>query len=343
MPLRHTIAPLLLALGLLAGSQASAANFAVLQRTTLGGQGGWDFLTYEPGSRHLFISRGTHVQVVDPKTATVVGDVTDTPGVHGMAVVPSMNKGYISNGKDNSITVIDLASLKTLGKIATPQGINPDFIGYDEASAQVAAFNGRSHNVSLINPVTDTLVRTVALPGKPETAVSDGQGLMFVAIEDKNEITQLDVKRGKVVGHWAVPGCEEPSAMAIDNATRRLFVGCHNNSLLVLGTEQGQVVAKLPIGADVDAIAFDPQTHLIFSAQADGSMTVLEEQSATQFRVVQTVTTPVGAKTLALNAQDHRVYSVTAEWEAPVAAANGAKPKRVMKPDSFMLLEIGQR
>jgi DNA-binding beta-propeller fold protein YncE len=322
---------------------ASAGDFQLLGMHRIGGDGGWDYLSYDSASKRLFIARGQHVQVVDPVSGEVVGDIADTPGVHGIALAPELDKGFTSNGRDNSVTVFTTSTLKPLAKIQTPAGENPDFIAYDRVTQRVVAFNGRSHNASLIDAVGARLVGTVALAGKPEAAVADGRGTMFVDIEDTNQIQAINLKTGTVIASWPLAGCDEPAGLAIDPTTRRLFVGCHNKTLLVVNADDGKVLHRLAIGEGVDATAFDEQRKLVFSSQADGTLSIIQEVSADEFRPLPTVMTAPGARTMALNPADHRIYLVTAEFEAPAAPASGARPRRVMKPGSFSLLVVGEK
>jgi DNA-binding beta-propeller fold protein YncE len=322
---------------------AAAGDFEVLHRYTLGGEGGWDYLSYDAPSHRLFISRGQHVQVVDPRSGSVVGDIPDTPGVHGIALAPELDKGFTSNGRDNSVSVFTASSLKTTGKIATPLGQNPDFIAYDESTKQVLAFNGRSHNASVIDAVGEKLVATIALAGKPEAAVPDGRGMVFVDIEDKNALQAINLKTGAVVATWPLAGCDEPAGLAMDRAARRLFVGCHNSTLLVVNADTGKTVAQLPIGEGVDANAFDAQRQLVFSSQGDGTLAVIHAAGADSFKVQQTVATARGARTMAVNAADHQVYLVTAEFDEQPPAQGQTRPRRTMKPGSFTLLVVGEK
>ena len=322
---------------------AAAADFEVLHRFTLGGEGGWDYLSYDAPTHRLFISRGQHVQVVDPRSGAIVGDIPDTPGVHGIALAPELDKGFTSNGRDNSISVFTASNLKTTAKIPTPKGENPDFIAYDEGTRQVLAFNGRSHNASVIDAVGDRLVATIALAGKPEAAVADGRGLMFIDIEDKNQLQAIDLKTRAVVATWSLPGCDEPAGLAMDRAARRLFVGCHNKTLLVVNADTGKTVAQLPIGDGVDANGFDTERGLVFSSQGDGTLSVIQAAAADSFKPRQTVATARGARTMALNAVDHEVYLVTAEFDEQPAAAGQTRPSRTMKPGSFTLLVVGEK
>ncbi len=324
-------------------SAAAAGEYTLKHKFKIGGEGSWDYLTYDAPSNRLFITRGTRVQVVDPSTGVVVAEIADTPGVHGVALASDVGKGYASNGRDNSVSVFDLKSLKTLAKIPTVGGENPDFIAYDGVTKHVVAFNGRSHNASVIDTVTDKLIATIPLSGKPEAAVADGQGMMFVDIEDKNEIAAIDMRKNAVVKSWPLPGCDEPAGLAIDTITRRLFVGCHNKLMVVLNADNGKVVTTLTIGEGVDANAFDAETKQILSSQSDGTLTVIKEESADKFTVLQNVATQRGARTMALNPKSHEIYLVSAEFNEPAAIEGQPKPRRTMKADTFTLLVMSQK
>lgn len=338
---RTLISRALLALGAATGLlalPAQAADYVLRQAIQLGGEGGWDYLTFDPATQRLFITRGTHVQVVDPDTGRVVGDIPGTPGVHGVAIATGLDKAYTSNGRDNSVTVFSPSTLAVQGRIATPEGINPDFIAFDPASRQVLAFNGKSHNATVIDTATDKVTHTLPLAGKPEAAVADGRGRMFVEIEDKNLLQVIDTHARQVQASWPLPGCEEPAGLAMDGTGQRLFVACHNKTLLVLDAAGGKVVDRLSIGAGVDAAIFDTGRKLAFSSQGDGSLSIMQGDG-THYRVAQTLATRPGARTMALDEQSHRIFLVTAEFE-PLAP--GQTGRRTMKPDSFMLLVVGE-
>lgn len=322
-------------------SASVAADYTLKQKFVIGGEGNWDYLTYDAMADRLFVSRGTHVQVIDPAKGTVLAEIPDTPGVHGIALADDLGKGFISNGRDNSVTVFDLRSLRTLTKIKTEAGENPDFIAYDSISKRVFAFNGRSHNVSVIDAAELKLVATVPLDGKPESAVTDGTGTLFVNIEDKDAITKLDASKAEAVATWPIAGCHQPAALAIDREKRKLFTGCQNKRLVVVDANSGRDVAALPIGEGVDAAVFDPDTRLVFSSQDDGTLTIVKEVTPGAYGVVQSVVTQLGARTLALNPKNHDLYLVTAEFEIP--AADQARPRRTIKAGTFTLLVVSAR
>ena len=340
LPTRFFIAALLVS-G--AAAAVEPGSYAISARYPMAGEGGWDYLSHDTGRNRLYVSRATRVQVVDAASGQIVGEIADTPGVHGIALATDLNKGYISSGRANAIRVVDLQSLTSNVVIPTPKGENPDYITYDASTQRVWAFNGRSNNASVLDARSDQLVATVPLSGKPEAAVADGRGHVFVDIEDRNEVAVLEAAGARVAGHFALPGCNEPAGLAIDKVEHRLFVGCHNKLLLVLNSDSGEVVDKLPIGQGVDATVFDAERRLVFSSQADGSLTIIQALSADQYQVIQTVSTPLGARTMALNAKTHEVYLMAAEYDEQPASAPQQRPRRVMRPGSAQLVVVGPR
>jgi DNA-binding beta-propeller fold protein YncE len=332
---------------LLAGTAAAfphaawAVEYAFKQEFALAGDSGWDYLTYDASSNRLFVSRGTRVQVIDPDHGTLLGEIADTPGVHGIALASELGKGFVSNGRDNSVTVFDLQTLKTLSKIALKNGENPDFILYDAFSRRVFVFNGRSSNASVIDAVSAQLITTISLHGKPEAAVTNGEGTVFVNIEDKNEITAIDARKATATASWPLPGCNEPAGLAMDTLTHRLFAGCHNKVLTIVNADSGKVVVTLPIGEGVEADTFDPQTRLVFSSQGDGTLTVVKEEAPDRYTVVQNVVTQRGARTMALNQKNHDVYLVSADFEEATSTIAQPRPRRTIKPGTVVLLIFG--
>jgi hypothetical protein len=320
---------------------APAADYVLKHKIAITGEGGWDYLSFEAESNRLFIARATRVQVIDPDSGSVLGEIADTPGVHGIALAGELGKGFISNGRDNSVTMFDLKTLKTLAKIRVEGGENPDFILYDAFSRRVFVFNGRSRNASVIDAVEATLVATIPLHGKPEAAVSDGDGTVYVNIEDKNEITAIDARKASVVTSWLLPGCDEPSGLAMDAASHRLFAGCHNKVMVVTNATNGKLVATMPIGEGVDANAFDAQAQLAFSSQGDGTLTVVKEEAPDRYKVVQNVKTQRGARTMALNPKTHDLYLVSADFEEAAPVAGQPRTRRSIKPGTFTLLVLG--
>jgi DNA-binding beta-propeller fold protein YncE len=343
--MRKQVALLLAVACLCAGSMKAFAptQYQVKQKYVLGGDGGWDYLTFDPAGKRLFISRGTHVMVVDPYKGSVVGDIPDTAGVHGIALAQDLGKGFTSNGRENSVTVFDLKSLKQTAKIKI-EGENPDAILYDPSSKRVFTFNGRSKNATVIDATNDKVVGNIPLDGKPEFGVADGNGGVFVNIEDKSELTSIDAKKATVVKTWPLAPCEEPSGLAMDQKHRRLFAGCGNKMMAIVDADSGKVIATPAIGEGVDANAFDADQQLAFSSNGrDGNLTVVHEDSPGKFSVLENAPTQKFARTMALDTTNHDVYLVTAEIEEAPPAKEGERPRRNMKPGTFTLLVVGKK
>jgi len=327
---------------------ASALLFAqdpglhVVNTYKLGGDGGWDYLTLDPSSRHLFISRGTHVIVIDADSGKVLGDIPDTQGVHGIALDPDGGRGFTSNGREGTVTIFDLNTLQPIDKIKDV-GTNPDAILFDPATKRVFTFNGRSGDSTAIDAATGKIVGRIPLGGKPEFGVSTGAGEIFVNIEDKSEIVALDPKDLKVKSRWPLAPCEEPSGLAMDIKNRRLFAGCDNKMMAVVDADSGKVITTLPIGQGVDANRFDPDTQLAFASCGEGVLTVVHEDSPNNFSVVQSVATQRGARTMTLDPKTHQIYLVTAKFGPPPAAtADNPRPRPAILPDSFVVLVVGK-
>jgi YVTN family beta-propeller protein len=320
----------------------SPAKYEVKQKYVLGGEGGWDYLTFDPAGKRLFISRGTHVMVVDTAKGSVIGDIPDTTGVHGIALAQDLGKGFTSNGRDNSVTVFDLKTLKEVSKIKI-EGQNPDAILYDPASQRVFTFNGRSNNATVIDAAKGTVVATIPLDGKPEFGAADGKGKVFVNIEDKSEVTAIDAKKAVVLNTWPLAPCEEPSGLAMDQKHRRLFAGCHNKMMAVVDADSGKVIATPAIGQGVDANAFDADQQLAFSSNGDGTLTVVHEDAPDKFTVVENAETQRSARTMALDTTNHDVYLVAADFDEAPPAKEGERPRRTMKPGTFTLLVVGKK
>ena len=318
------------------------SGYHVIKQLKLGGEGGWDYLTFDAKGNRLFISRGTHVMVVDADTGAVVGDIPDTQGVHGIALVEDLGKGYTSNGRASTVTVFDLKTLKVLKQI--PVGKNPDTIIYDPASKRVFTMNGAGNDTTAIDAATDTVAGTVALGGRPEFAVSDERGHVFANLEDKSEVVEFDSKKlGAVLARWPIAPGEEPSGLAIDRKHARLFSTGANKTLAVLDAETGKVVTTLPIGGGVDAAGFDPDLGLAFSSNGEGTLTVIHEDSPDKFTVLENVATRRGARTMALDPKTHRVFLVTAEFGPPPAPTpERPRPRPSVVPGSFTLLVLGR-
>lgn len=311
-------------------------HYKVAQTFHIASSGGWDYL--KVNANKLYLSHGNQVNILDKNTGDSLGVIENTSGVHGIAFVPSLNKGYTSNGRSNNVTVFDLKTDKVLGQI--PTGQNPDAIMYDSYSKKVITCNGRSKDLSVIDPVAGTVVGTIAIGGTPEEAVSDNAGKLFVNIEDKSEIAEIDLTTLKVERRWSLAPAEGPTGLAIDTKTHRLFSGCEK-LLTVSDATTGKVISTLPIGEGCDGVVFDPSTQNVYTSNGVGSVTVIHENSASDFKVAETVKTKPRARTIALDESTHKLYLSTAEFEP--LAANAAKNERPkMVPGTFQVLVIAK-
>jgi YVTN family beta-propeller protein len=336
------ISLLLLALALpLTAHAADAPKYHILRHMAVGGDGGWDYLTFDPAGHRLFIARSTRVMVVDVATGQLSAEIVNTPGVHGIALVPDAGQGFASNGRESTVTVFDLKDLHEIARIKV--GDTPDAIVYDPFSKRVFTFNAKSKDTTAIDVATGKVAGTIPLGGKPEFSVSDGKGHMYVNNEDKSEIVEFDPQALKETHRWKLTGCESPSGLAMDRKNRRLFAGCDNKKMAVMNADSGAVITTLAIGDGVDANAFDPETMLAFSSNGEGNLTVVHEDSPDKFTIVETVPTEKGARTMALDPETHKVYVVTAKFgPAPAATAEAAHPRPSILPNSFEVIELGQ-
>jgi YVTN family beta-propeller protein len=327
---------------LAAGIAIAAGPYAVKQQFALGGPGGWDYLTVDSGTHRLYIARADRVLVVSTADGTLQGTIAHTEGVHGISLAPDLGKGFISNGRADSVTVFDLATLATSATIAVP-GHNPDAILYDQTSQRVFTFNGRSHDISVIDPAKGSVIATIPAGGKPEFARSDGAGHIFFNIEDTAQISEIDARTAKRIGTWTLPKCEEPTGLAFDIVHKRLFSTCGNRTLVVTDAASGRHVASVPIGEGPDAAVFDADRGLVFSSNGDdGTLTVIHEDDPDHYSVVATVATQKSARTIDLDAKTHLIYSVAAEFgPAPAATPDYPHPRPAVLDGTFKVLVIG--
>jgi YVTN family beta-propeller protein len=321
---------------------ATAPGYHVVATYKVGGDGGWDYLTTDADARRIFISRGSHVMVVDADSGKSVGDIPDTQGVHGIALAPDLGRGFTSNGREGTVSIFDIKTLAVSSKVKV--GDNPDAILYDPATKRVFTFNGRSQDSTAIDGASGKVLGTIKLDGKPEFAASDAKGEIFVNIEDKSELVSIDPNKLEVKSKWPLAPCTEPSGLSIDRKNRRLFVGCDNKMMAVVDADSGKVLATPAIGEGVDATTFDPETGLAFaSCGGDGVLTVVKEDAPDKFSVAENVTTQKGARTLALDAKTHNVFVVTAQFgPRPAATADNPHPRPAIVPDSFVVLVVGK-
>jgi DNA-binding beta-propeller fold protein YncE len=320
---------------------AAGPGYKVVNTYKIGGDGGWDYLIADAAARRLYISRATHVIVLDLDSGKSVGDIADTPGVHGIALAPELGRGFTSNGREGTVSVFDLKTLATSNKIKVGQ--NPDAILYDPATRRVFTFNGRSQDATAIDAAAGTVLGTIKLDGKPEFAASDGKGEIFVNIEDKSELTAIDANKLVVKTKWRLAPCESPSGLSMDKKNRRLFVGCDNKMMAVVDADSGKVLATPAIGDGVDATAFDDETGLAFASCGEGVLSVIREESPEKFMLAETVPTQTGARTLALDSKTHNVLVVTAKFGPPPAATpDNPHPRRSIVPDTFVVLVVAK-
>jgi DNA-binding beta-propeller fold protein YncE len=308
----------------------------VIKTLPVGGDEGWDYVAVDSNARRVYVSHGTSVVVLDADSGAVVGKIADTPGVHGIAVASDLGRGFTSNGRANTVTIFDLKSLAAVGTVKT--GTNPDAIVYDPGTKRVFTMNGRSQDATVINATDGTVVGTIALGGKPEFVVSDGKGSMFVNLEDKSELVQFDPQKLSVLNHWSLAPCEEPSGLAIDLKTRRLFAGCGNKMVAVVNADTGKVVATPAIGDGVDANGFDPETNYVFASNGEGTLTVIHEDTADKYTVVEAVPTKKTARTMGLDLKTHNIFLPAADFDPPAPGERRGK----MKPGSFVVLLVGK-
>ena len=320
---------------------AAGPGYHVATTYKVGGEGGWDYLTMDSDARRLYISRATHVIVLDADSGKSVGDIADTPGVHGIALAPELGKGFISNGREGTVSVFDIKTLVTSSKVKV--GENPDAILYDPATKRVFTFNGRSQDSTAIDAASGKVLGTIKLDGKPEFAASDAKGEIFVNIEDKSELVAIDPNKLEVKSKWPLAPCTEPSGLSMDRKNRRLFVGCDNKMMAVVDADSGKVLATPTIGEGVDATAFDAEAGLAFASCGEGVLTVVKEESPDKFSVAESVPTKRGARTLALDSKTHNVFVVTADFGPPPApTADNPHPRRSIVPDTFVVLVVAK-
>ena len=345
--MRVPAARLLCALALVVASQslcaaASAPGYAVVKRYAIGGPGGWDYLVADPQSGHLFISRSDRALVVNMADGSLAATIADTAGIHGFAIVHELGRGYTSNGRTDNLSVFDLATLKPTGTIAV-SGHNPDAILYDKASKHLFTFNGRSKDVSVVDPQTEKVVATIPVGGKPEFAVTDDVGHIFVNIEDTSELVQIDSHRAAVVARWKLKDCEEPTGLAFDAAHHRLFSVCQNERMVVTDSTSGKFVANVPIGKGPDGAVYDAPRGLVFSSNGeDGTLTVVKQVDADHYTVAANVPTLRSARTLTLDPESHLVYLVGAKFSLkPGLTKEQPRPRAPAVEGSFEVLVVG--
>lgn len=322
---------------LLSGLAASAAEpYHFIKEIPVGSDGGWDYLTVDSAAKRLYVSHGSKVVVIDTAKDVVSGEITNTPGVHGIAIAPELNRGFVTCGRESKVAIVDLKTLEILSTVET--GKNPDGMLYEPGSKEAYIFNGRGESATVIDAKTGKVSATIKLGGKPEFAASDAEaGRVFNNIEDKSEVVAIDTKTHEVVNHWPIAPGEEASGMAYDEKNHRLFLGCGNNKMVMMDSVSGKVVDSVEIGKGVDANAFDPGTGFAFASCGEGVTTIAHEDSPEKLTVVQTLKTEKGARTMALDPATHRIYLASAKFDAPAAGERRGK----MVAGSFKILVYG--
>jgi hypothetical protein len=312
------------------------SGYHVIKTVPVAGDDGWDYVAVDSEARRVYISHGTHVVVMNADTYAIEGDIADTPGVHGIAIAPDLGRGFVSAGRANFVTIFDLKTLKTIGTAKTDA--NPDAIAYDSVSKRVFTFNGRGKNTTAINAADGSVAGTLALGGKPEFAVADGKGSIFVNNEDTSELIEFDTQKLTETHRWPLAPCKGPSGLAMDRKNRRLFAGCDEKVMAVVNADTGKVIATPQIGEGVDANGFDPGTGLAFASNGEGTLTVVHEDSPDQFTVIDTVSTKKSARTMGLDLKTHNIFLPAADFDPPAPGERRGK----MKPGSFVILVVSK-
>jgi YVTN family beta-propeller protein len=326
---RALTATTILCLATMTGLHGQDGPYHAGKEIPIGGEGGWDYLTVDSAAHRLYVSHGTHVVVVDTQSNKVVGDIPDTPGVHGVAIATDLGRGFVSNGRENKSSIFELGTLKLIQKVET--GENPDAILYEPARKEVYTMNGRGKSATVIDAAGGKVVATIPLEGKPETAQADSKaGKVYVNMEDLNSVKVIDTATHKVTATWPAAPCEAATGMAFDAATHRLFLGCDNKLLVMMDSTSGKVIYSVPVGEGVDSTWFDPTTKFAFTSNGGaGTVTVAREESASLLKVVQTVKTVRGARTMALDPATHTIYLAATDYE-PQAPGSKDRPKAVV-------------
>jgi hypothetical protein len=326
--------------------RAAEGQYAKIGDIQVGGGTSWDYLAVDSAAKRLYVTHGTEVVVIDTATDAVVGRIAGTPGVHGIAIVPALGRGFTSNGRENKVSVVDLKTLQTVSKVDT--GANPDAILYEPKQQEIYALNHTGHSATAFNAATGTVTATIPLAGTAESGAADpGLGHVFVNIEDKSSIDVIDVAKHAVVANWPVAPAEEPTGMAIDSASHRLFVG-GGPSLVMIDDTTGKVTASVPICGGTDATFYDPGPRLVFVSCSDGHVTIAHVDSPAKLTVVQTLDTAPRSRTMALDPATHKIYLSAVKLPpsdagaaAPAAGQRGRGPSPV--PDSFHVLVFGPK
>jgi len=342
--MKHTISFFLLVLsGFIGFSQSNASRIDLVKKTVIGGDGSWDYLFASVDDRRLYLSHGSQVEVINADTHEKIGVISNSAGIHGVCAIPALNKGYITNGKTNQVTVFDIKTLQPV--LVIPAGKNPDALLYDKFSNKVFIFNNDDESITIIDAATDKVIQTIDTGGNPEAGVTNDEGMIYVNLEDTNEIIAISSKTLVVNSRFKLFPGEQPTGLALDKKARRLFSTCRKSELMiVLDAKTGEVLAQLPIGKGVDGVIFDDQSKLAICSNGDGTLTVVKEFSMNKFEVIDTIQTARGAKTLTFDNKTNRIFTVTAQLgETPAPTSENPKPKPYIVPGTFMVLEYGKK
>jgi hypothetical protein len=316
-----------------------AQSYHVTRTFTLGGEGGWDYLALDTAGHRMFIARQDRIMVVDPAAGTLLGEIPGLNRAHGVAFDYASGHGFATSGADSTVTMFDLKTLQVL--VRTTAAVDDDGILYDPATRRIFTMNGDAGSATAIDPVSGRRVGAVDLGGKPEFGVSAGDGMLYVNLEDKSEVAEVDAQTLKVTRHWSIAPCESPSGLAIDRANHLLFSGCRNGLMGVSDARAGRLVTTVPIGRGVDACRFDAASRLAFASNGDGTLTVIHEDSPDKYTVVANVATKQGARTMELDEATHRLYTVSADFgPAPAPTAERPRPRPPVLPGTFALLVL---
>jgi hypothetical protein len=330
----RNIALVLTLAGVAALLAQSSSSYRITQTYTLGGEGRWDYVVPDPPNHRVFIARENRVMVVDEDRGTLLGEVTGIQGAHGTAVAEASGHGFATSGNDQSVVMFDLKTFKTLGRI--PAAEDADAIVYDSVSNRVFTFNGDAHSSTVIDPA-GKLIANIPLGGKPEYGASAGDGKVYGNLTDISEVVEIDAKTATVTRRWSTAPCKQPVSMALDTAHHRLFSGCRSGVMAISDYQAGKVVATVPIGTGVDGAGYDAASGDAFASNADGTLTVIHQDSPDQYHVAQTVTTPQGSRNMGLDPTNHRVFLVSAKFGEAPAGGRGRPP---VLPGTFTLMVV---
>ncbi len=317
------------------------SGYQVVKTMTLGGDGGWDYIYVDAAAHRAYVARATHFQVVDLESGKVVGDIPDTKGAHGVAIVPDLGIGFTSNGRENSSSVFDPKTLQVSEKVKTGEG--PDAIIYEPFSKMVYTMNGHGKSSSVIDPKTRKVVATITLSGKPETPVSDGKGRMYINIEDKNSLAVVDVKTNKVVAEWPMAGCDEPTGLDMDRDDSVLFASCGSKVMAIVDAKTGKMITTVAIGDESDGLAYDAKSKVAVSSNGEGNMTFVGKKDG-KYAVLETVSTKKGARTIAFDPSTNNFLTASADLgPAPKPSTENPRGRPMPLPNSFVMIAVGKK